>query len=284
MLSCTSALVTDEKPLPPKQPASYPPHLALSLAEACDTVARTQSTEERHPMPSPVSTVFLVDVDNTLLDNDRIREDIQRDFERLYGADARQRYWTIQERLFVELGYRDYLGALQVYRAQHPEDLRVLAMGAYLLDYPFAERVFPSAHAVLERLACWGPTAILTDGDVVYQPRKVEHAGLAEAVGGHVLIYMHKEDELADIERRYPAQHYVLVDDKPRLLAAVKARWGERVTTVLVRQGAFALDPSASACAPADVTIERIGDLLNFELAELVPPHLFSQSSVTTGS
>ena len=220
---------------------------------------------ERDPMPSPASTVFLIDVDNTLLDNDRIREDIQHDFERLHGADARQRYWTIQERLFVERGYRDYLGALQVYRDEHPEDLRVLAMGAYLLDYPFTERVFPGAQAVLERLAGWGRTVILTDGDAVYQPRKVERAGLAQAAGGHVLIYVHKEDELADIQRRYPARHYVLVDDKPRLLAAVKARWGERVTTVLVRQGAFALDPSATACAPADVTIERIGDLLEYE-------------------
>jgi hypothetical protein len=234
-------------------------------------------------MPSSACTVFLVDVDNTLLDNDRIREDIQRDFERLHGTDARQRYWTIQERLFVELGYRDYLGALQVYRAEHPDDLRVLAMGAYLLDYPFAERVFPAAHEVLQRLAGWGRTVILTDGDAVYQPRKVERAGFAQAAGGHVLIYVHKEDELADIERRYPAHHYVLVDDKPRLLAAVKARWGERVTTVLVCQGAFALDPSAMAHASTDVIIERIGDLLQLEPAALLSPHRPLESTVDAG-
>jgi hypothetical protein len=235
-------------------------------------------------MPSPASTVFLVDVDNTLLDNDRIREDIQRDFECLHGADARQRYWAIQERLFVELGYRDYLGAVQVYRAEHPEDLRVLAMGAYLLKYPFAERVFPGSHAVLQRLAGWGLTVILTDGDAVYQPLKVERAGLAQAAGGRVLIYAHKENELADIERRYPAHHYVLIDDKPRLLAAVKVRWGERVTTVLVRQGAFALDPSVTACAPADVTVERIGELLEYDPARLLPSHQPRESTVTKAS
>ena len=148
---------------------------------------------------------------------------------------------------------------------------------------PRAERVFPAAHEVLQRLAGWGRTVILTDGDAVYQPRKVERAGFAQAVGGHVLIYVHKEDELADIERRYPAHHYVLVDDKPRLLAVVKARWGERVTTVLVRQGAFALDPSAMAEAPADVIIERIGDLLQLEPAALLSPHRPLESTVDAG-
>jgi FMN phosphatase YigB (HAD superfamily) len=154
-------------------------------------------------------------------------------------------------------------------------------MGAYLLDYPFAERVFPGAYAVLERLGRWGRTVILTDGDAVFQPRKVERAGLAHAVGGHMLIYVHKEDELTDIERRYPAQHYVLIDDKPRLLETVKARWMERVTTVLVRQGAFALDPQAAACAPADVTVERIGDLLGYEPAGLLPPHALASPRTT---
>ena len=215
--------------------------------------------------------VFLVDVDNTLLDNDRIREDIQRDFEAAYGAQSRDRYWTIQERLFVDLGYRDYLGALQIYRKEYPEDMRVLSMASYLIDYPFADRVYPGALAALRRLREWGVAVILTDGDVVFQPRKVERAGLAQAVDGNVLVYVHKEAAVADIERHYPARHYVVVDDKLRLLDAIKRIWAKRVTTVFVRQGAFAHDAAALASlAPADVTIEHIADLLASDLAERV--------------
>jgi len=215
--------------------------------------------------------VFLVDVDNTLLDNDRIREDIQRDFEAAYGRQARDWYWTIQERLFVELGYRDYLGALQLYRNEHPDDMRVLSMASYLVDYPFYDRVYPGALAVLARLREWGTTVILTDGDVVFQPRKAERAGLAQAVGGNVLVYVHKEAALTDIERHYPAQHYVVVDDKLRLLDAIKRIWAARVTTVFVRQGAFARDAAALASLqPADLTIQHIGDLLAYDLAALL--------------
>ena len=215
--------------------------------------------------------VFLVDVDNTLLDNDRIREDIQRDFEAAYGAQSRDRYWTIQERLFVDLGYRDYLGALQIYRTEYPEDMRVLSMASYLIDYPFADRVYPGALAALERLREWGLAVILTDGDVVFQPRKVERAGLAQAVDGNVLVYVHKEAAVADIERHYPARHYVVVDDKLRILDEIKRIWAKRVTTVFVRQGAFAHDAAALASlAPADVTIEHIADLLASDLAERV--------------
>ena len=236
-------------------------------------------------MQGPDSIVFLVDVDNTLLDNDRIQDDIQRHFEREYGAECRDRYWTIQERLFVDLGYRDYLGALQTYRAEYPDDIRVLTMSSYLIDYPFAERVFPGALAVLERLAGWGRTVILTDGDVVFQPRKVEQAGLSKAVDGHLLIYIHKEQALADIERRYPARHYVVVDDKLRILTAVKKTWGDRVTTVFARQGKFAFDPAVIAsCPPADVTIERIGDLLAYDLSRLLPAHQSLPSTATVTS
>ena len=186
-------------------------------------------------------TVFLVDVDNTLLDNDRIQSDLKRHLEREFGADCRDRYWTILEQLFTDLGYRDYLGALQRYRVEHPKDIHLLSMSSYLVDYPFANRLYPGSLDVLERFREWGRTVILSDGDVVFQPRKVERSGIFEAVEGHVLIYIHKEAELADIEQRYPAAHYVLVDDKPRILAAVKKAWGDRVTTILPRQGQFAL-------------------------------------------
>jgi FMN phosphatase YigB (HAD superfamily) len=216
--------------------------------------------------------VFLVDVDNTLLDNDSVQQDLKDHIERAYGRDARDRYWRILEDLFAELGYRDYLGALQRFRVEHPLEVELLSMSAYLIDYPFASRLYPSAIKVLERLKNWAPTVILSDGDVVFQPRKVERAGLSDTVDGRVLIYIHKEASLDDVERRFPAEHYVLADDKPRILAAVKRVWRDRVTTVFVRQGSYAHDAQAvDALPPADVTIERIGDLLSFDLPRLRP-------------
>jgi FMN phosphatase YigB (HAD superfamily) len=219
-------------------------------------------------LPHPI--VFLVDVDNTLLDNDGIQQDLKDHLERAFGLASRERYWRILEDLFAELGYRDYIGALQRYRVEHPRDIELLSMSSFLLDYPFADRLFPAALEVLKRLRSLGPTVILSDGDVVFQPRKVERAGLSDAVDGRVLIYIHKEEALDDVERRYPAAHYVLVDDKLRILEAVKRFWGGRVTTVFPRQGIYAHDPQViSAFAPADVTIERIGDLLDFDLPRL---------------
>src|SRR6266481_149089 len=223
-------------------------------------------------MITPDQTVFLVDVDNTLLDNDRIQADLKRHLEREFGAACRDRYWAILEQLMTDLGYRDYLGALQRYRIEHPKDLHLLSMSSYLVDYPFANRLYPGALDVLERVRAWGPTVILSDGDVVFQPRKVQRSGIWEAVDGHVLIYIHKEEELDDVARRYPAQHYVLVDDKPRILAAVKAAWGERVTTIFPRQGQYARD--AKAYRPADLTVERIGDLVTHDLSELLLPEV----------
>lgn len=217
--------------------------------------------------------VFLLDVDNTLLDNDCIQADLKRHLEREFGAVCRDRYWAILEQLFTELGYRDYLGALQRYRAEHPKDIHLLSMSSYLVDYPFANRLYPGALDVLERLRGWGRTVILSDGDVVFQPRKVERSGIFEAVEGHVLIYIHKEEELDDVEQRYPASRYVLVDDKPRILTAVKKVWGDRVTTVLPRQGQFARALDAGSYPAADLTVERIGDLLGYDLPALLAGH-----------
>jgi len=215
--------------------------------------------------------VFLVDVDNTLLDNDHIQADIRAYLERQFGAPSRDRYWAILEELFEELGYRDYLGALQRYRVEHPQDMHLLSMSSFLVDYPFAKRLYPGSLDVLERLRQWGPTVLLTDGDVVFQPRKVERSGLSKAVNSHVLIYIHKELALDDVEARYPAQHYVLVDDKPRILAAVKEAWGTRVTTVLPRQGQYAHDANALVSfATPDVTVDRIGDLLDCDPGRLL--------------
>ena len=218
-------------------------------------------------MITPDQTVFLVDVDNTLLDNDRIQADLRRHLEREFGAACRDRYWTILEQLFSELGYRDYLGALQRYRVEHPKDIHLLSMSFYLVDYRFANRLYPGALDVLEQFRGWARTVILSDGDVVFQPRKVERSGIFESVDGHVLIYIHKEEELEDVAQRYPARHYVLVDDKPRILAAVKKVWGDRVTTVLPRQGQFAHAPDAASYPAPDMTVERINDLLAYDFA-----------------
>jgi FMN phosphatase YigB (HAD superfamily) len=222
----------------------------------------------RGPGRAPVA--FLVDVDNTLLDNDRVTADLRRYLEREVGAEGLARYWAIFEALRVELGYADYLGALQRYRLECPRDPYLLCVSSFLLDYPFADRLYPGALDVLERFRGWGPTVILSDGDVVFQPRKVERSGLGAAVDG-VLIYVHKERELDDVERRYPAAHYVLVDDKLRVLDAVKRVWGQRVTTVFPRQGHYARDPEALTTHPApDLAVERIGELADCDLSLLL--------------
>ena len=214
--------------------------------------------------------VFLIDVDNTLIDNDAIQQDLKEHLERVYGRASRVRYWKILEDLFDELGYRDYIGALQRYRLEHPLEVELLAMSSFLVDYPFADRLYPGALAVLKHLGSFGVPVILSDGDVVFQPRKVERAGLSAAVDGRVLIYVHKEEALDDVERRYPADHYVLVDDKLRILTAVKQAWGSRVTTVFAQQGSYAHNENVIAALPrADVTIERIADLLRCDLPRL---------------
>ncbi len=218
-------------------------------------------------MAAPHPVVFLFDVDNTLLDNDRVTADLRRHLEREVGAERQARYWEIFEELRAELGYADYLGALQRYRGEYPRDPHLLTVSSFLINYPFANRLFPNSLNVLEKFRAWGPTVILSDGDVVFQPRKIERSAIWDAVEGHVLIYIHKEQELADVERRYPAEHYVLVDDKVRLLAAVKEIWGNRLTTVFPKQGHYARDPQALATyPPADITVERIGDLLDYDL------------------
>lgn len=218
----------------------------------------------------PHRVVFLLDVDNTLLDNDRVIADLKRYLAREVGADRQERYWTIFEALRSELGYADYLGALQRYRVEHPRDPQILGVSSFLVNYPFADRLFPGSLDVIERLSQWGPTVIFSDGDVVFQPLKIERAGLFAAVEGQVLVYIHKEQELDDVERRYPADQYVLIDDKVRILAAVKAVWGDRLTTIFPRQGHYARDPEVATYPTPDVTIEGIGDLLDYNLPTLL--------------
>ena len=215
----------------------------------------------------PVVTLF--DVDNTLLDNDRVVADLMRFMDRELGRERREDYWQIFEALRAELGYADYLGALQRYRARHPRDSHVLAVSQFLVDYPFANRLFPESLDAVEHARAWGPAVILSDGDVVFQRRKIQRSGLFDVVEGHILIYVHKELELADVERRYPADAYVMVDDKLWLLDAMKRHWGSRVTTVWPRQGHYVTDARVPALPPPDVTLSRIGEFLAWDLPRL---------------
>ena len=220
---------------------------------------------------NPGKIVFLFDVDNTLLDNDRVIADLSAYLKREVGPRRARCYWTIFERLRTRLGYADYLGALQRYRIEYPHDVGLLAISHFLINYPFANRLYPGSLDVIEHVSQWGLAVLLTDGDVVFQPRKVHCSGLFEAVGGRALIYVHKEHELADVQVRYPAKHYVIVDDKLRILTAVKNIWGRRVTTVFVKQGHYAKDSRVLASLPpADVSIERIGDIQTYTLEDLV--------------
>jgi FMN phosphatase YigB (HAD superfamily) len=220
--------------------------------------------------PHPSKVVFLFDVDNTLLDNDRVTTDLRNYLIREVGAGRADQYFTIFEALRKELGYADYLGALQQYRVHHPRDPHLMAVSRFLVNYPFANRLYPGSMDAIEHCARFGPTVVLSDGDVVFQPRKVECSGIGEAVEQRVLIYIHKEQELEDVERRYPAEHYVLVDDKVRILTAVKRVWGTRLTTVFPKQGHYAQAADVASYPTPDVTIERIGALVDHDLPELL--------------
>jgi len=222
-------------------------------------------------MPESVpAAVFLFDVDNTLVDNDRIAGDLKRYLTMEMGEERQKQYWEIFEQLRAELGYADYLGALQRYRLKYPWDSHVLAVSSYLINYPFANRLFAGSLDALDHARSFGLTVILSDGDVVFQPLKVHRAGLFEAVEGRILIYVHKENELQDVERRFPADHYVMVDDKVRILTALKNIWRERVTTVFVRQGHYATASDVAQYPAADLSIDRIADLTRVDLQLLL--------------
>ena len=236
------------------------------------------------PPPQMNDVVFLLDVDNTLLDNDRIVADLREHLVREFGGESAARYWVEFETLRSELGYADYLGALQRYRADieasGPAAHKLLSMSSFLVDYPFADRLYPQALDVVERLGRVGPTVILSDGDVVFQPRKIERSGLRAAVSDRVLVFIHKEEMLDVVADHFPARRYVMVDDKERILAAMKAVWGERLVTVFPRQGHYAHDPAeAGRYPPADCTVERIGELLAVDIDALLGATLTEKPS-----
>ena len=225
--------------------------------------------------------VFLFDVDNTLLNHDKVTADLRQHLQKEVGGDKAKRYWEFFEQIRSELGYADYLGALQRYRMENKRDPNLLPVSYFLLSYPFANRLFPGSIDAVQHVGQWGPTVILSDGDVVFQPRKIYRSGLFEVFDGRVLIYVHKEEELQDVEQRYPADHYVMMDDKLRILTAMKKAWGSRLTTVFVRQGHYAHDQKAiSQFPPADITLERIGELTEHNLDALLAAPRAKGSSV----
>jgi phosphoglycolate phosphatase-like HAD superfamily hydrolase len=231
--------------------------------------ARSSRSETAEMVPEKI--VFLFDVDNTLLDNDHVVADLMRYLEQEVGHERQQRYWNYFEQLRTELGYADYLGALQRYRIEYPRDSRILAVSHYLIDYPFANRLFPNSLDAVEHARRFGDSVIVSDGDVVFQPLKIRRSGLMDSFESRVLIYIHKEHELDDIAERYPADHYVLIDDKVRILTTVKRAWNSSVTTVFPRQGHYATDEKEVAKYPApDLAIESIAMLLNYDLQTLV--------------
>src|SRR6266446_5423035 len=233
-------------------------------------------------MSKRADIVFLFDVDNTLIDNDRVQAHLSEHLEQTYGSATRDRYWQIFEELRSELGYADYLGALERYRTEDLHRPEVLRMSSWLVDYPFVDRLYPRALDVVTHVQQWGTAVILSDGDAVFQPRKVERSGLWQAFENRVLIYVHKERELDDVERLYPADHYVLIDDKLRILAAVKKIWGERVTTVFPKQGHYAFDPKVHAGYPAaDIELAKIGDLVTCDVSAFATNRAPSRSGTT---
>ena len=220
-------------------------------------------------MADPADTIFLFDVDNTLLDNDEIQRHLRAHLEDSYGEAARDRYWAIFQELWGELGYADYLGALERYRREELHDPRILRLANWMVDYPFADRLYPQALAAVRHAKRLAPAVVFSDGDAVFQPRKIERSGLWQEFAGKVLVYIHKERELDDVEHWYPSRHYVLIDDKLRILDAVKKVWGEKVTTVFVKQGHYAFDAAALASyREADMAIEHIGELTQLRLSD----------------
>jgi FMN phosphatase YigB (HAD superfamily) len=238
--------------------------MIVGMAEADQAGRKTGD----NAMSAAADKVFLFDVDNTLFDNDRFQDDLREELKRAHGETACERYWAIFEQLRGELGYADYLGALERLRIERLHDPTLLPTANWLIDYPFAERLFPHALKVVEHVRQWGTPVILSDGDAVFQPRKIARSGLWDVFKGNVLIYVHKENEIADVERWHPAARYVLVDDKARILAAVKAIWGDRVTTIFPKQGHFALQEPPRDGASVDLAIDRIGDLLEHDLSK----------------
>lgn len=213
--------------------------------------------------------VCFFDVDDTLLDNDRLKADIQQYLAGVVGLEQAKRYWEIYEGLRLELGYADFLGALQRFRTERPENTHMLEVALFMLEYPFAERLFPKALDVIKHVQQWSKAVILSDGDMAFQPLKVARSGIRAAADG-TLIYLHKQHRLGEVKELYPAEHYVMFDDKLGILHDMKQLWGARLTTVWVRQGHYAMDPAHTQYPPPDKALDNIADALALSREDLL--------------
>jgi hypothetical protein len=208
--------------------------------------------------------VFLLDVDNTLLDNDRAKEDMAARVEDLVGAERAARWWELYEQVRQETDVVDYPRTLTRYRAVFPDEPRFPHLADFILGLPYAGYVYPGALETLTYLRTLGTTVIVSDGDAVYQAAKIARAGLAAAVDDHVLIFLHKEGRIEDVRQRYPAEHYLLIDDKLRILARLKGILGDLVTTLHVAQGHYAssergIYPAADLEVPSIAAVRQLG-------------------------
>ena len=206
---------------------------------------------------------FLLDVDNTLINNDKVKTDLEERVVRYAGPDTAPVFWQVYEQVRRELDYVDLPLTLNRFRAESPEVERFAELSAAVLFYPFEECLYPRTLEVIEHLREIGTVAIVSDGDPVFQPAKIARAGLAAAVDDRVLIYVHKEQQLDDVRRRIPAGRYVIVDDKPNILVAVKRELGDRAVAIHVRQGRYARETGEWH---ADIEIDSIADLMEFQL------------------
>jgi len=207
---------------------------------------------------------FLVDVDNTLFDNDRFAVELSAHLEKSFNVAERERYWSLHKKRWAEFGISDYLGTMQQFRQGLQNDPSLLQMSSFLLDFPFGDLLYPHALEVVKHMRSLGPASALSDGDMVFQPRKLQHSGIFDAFHGNALIYEHKQHELDLLQQRFPAQRYVMIDDKPNILADMKKVLGDRLTTVFVRQGRYAADASPELRSAPDMKIDAIADLLRY--------------------
>lgn len=237
-------------------------------------------TPKPRDLPASDQIVFLLDVDSTLIESDRFAADLSARLEEGFGEAGRRRYWTLYSQRRERLGYADYLGALQDFRTVIDDSPALLHLSGFMLDYPFAERLYPQALAAIAHLATMGTPVLVSDGDMVLQPRKIQRTGLWNAVEGRVMICLHKDLQIDRILQRFPAAHYVMVDDKPLLLAAFKRQLGKRLTTVFVRQGHYAMESELLVIAPApDIHIRQIGDLCGLAFRDGTAQTLFASAA-----
>ncbi len=228
-------------------------------------------------MTAPLRLTIFVDVDNTLIDNDAAKEEMDRRLVSVVGPEEAKRFWAVYEEVRREFGVVDIPRALARFEATSELDEenlgRRVALAEVFMDFPFREYLFPDALATLGHLRLLGRLALLSDGDEVFQPVKIARSGLADAVDGYVLVYPHKEAHHGELEAIFPADHYILVDDKLEVIGRFREQFTSPLTTVFVRQGKYATAAGPPPWPGADIVVERIGDLRGYSQEAFADPN-----------